>query len=128
LLGELNGFSEANYKKAPTGTPYVSGDSLSYALGVNDNAEVALVAEFIDAKCYYGVRFADPNAIPKTGVKRNHYYEYTITEFKGVGKESMEDVNKPPTNPVEEGDTYVTATLKIEPWRSVTGTVVPDDF
>jgi hypothetical protein len=124
----VNNFDPANWTKLPADFPASVASSLRYDIVSNHNPSAALVAEFAGGKCYYSVRFADRNAKPETGVKRNHYYEFNITEFKGIGKESLEDVNKPPTNSVEEGDTYVTATLKIEQWRSVKSDVVPDEY
>jgi hypothetical protein len=124
LTGQLNNFNATNYKKAPTGFTLAKGDSLSYDIENNNNPGAALVAEFTDAKCYYSIRFIE-NEIP--GVKRNHYYQFKITEFKGLGRESLEDVNRPTDNPVGPlQETHITATLKIDPWRVVASSVIPD--
>jgi hypothetical protein len=124
LTSQLNAFNIANPTAVPAG--FTLADSLSYDATDNFNANVALVAEFVDAKCYYGIRFADPSATPKTGVKRNHYYQFNITEFKSIGQESLTDVNKPPTESVEDGETYITATLTIDPWRNVVTDVIAE--
>ncbi|MDR1455341.1 MAG: Mfa1 family fimbria major subunit [Tannerella sp.] len=124
LTSQLNAFDPTNWKKVPTG--FTLADSLSYDVEFNNSPNVALVSEFTGGKCYYSIRFKDPTTTPSTGVKRNHYYQFDITAFNGIGQEQIGDTNKPPTTPTEEGDTYITATLKVDIWRNVITNVVPD--
>ncbi|MDR2775811.1 MAG: Mfa1 family fimbria major subunit [Tannerella sp.] len=123
--GGAAGFDEANYKRFP-GIP---ADSLKYDLQKNSDPSRALIAEYDHGTCYYAVRLEDPTAAApnKTGVKRNHAYTANITQFKGIGAPDLDDLNFPPTDITEAGETYITASITIDPWRVVTWTVQPGE-
>jgi hypothetical protein len=133
LTSQLNNFNSTQPEKLPTGFVAPNGatgspiTSLSYDKSSGHyNNNVAMVLAYFEGKCYYRIVIKDDNTSPKVGVKRNHYYNFDITAFKGIGEEQIDDLNYPPTDPDEQGETYVTASLTIEAWRNVGGNVIPE--
>jgi hypothetical protein len=117
----FDGFNPSNYKQFP-GVP---GDSLRYNLqDPKATTARALIAEYDQSTCYYGVRLEYPEKA--YGVKRNHSYSANITQFKGIGAPDLDDLNFPPGESLG-GETFVTATISIDPWRVVNWNVVPED-
>jgi hypothetical protein len=133
LTSQLNNFNSAQPEKLPTGFVAPNGANGTPILNMSYdkssghyNNNVAMVLAYYEGKCYYRIVIKDDNTSPKVGVKRNHYYKFDITKFKGIGEEQIDDLNYPPEDPDEQGETYVTASLTIEAWRNVSSSVIPE--
>ncbi|MDR2139496.1 MAG: Mfa1 family fimbria major subunit, partial [Tannerella sp.] len=118
--------SGTNYNKLPAGytspsatAEYTTITSLTYDKQTNNNPGAALVYEYDQGYTYYRVPLYNPNGSPKTGVIRNHWYKVDVKAFKGIGETGLDDLNYPPDTPEEQGQTFVTATITIDPWRVV---------
>ena len=91
----------------------------------NSNPAVCLVKEYQNGgTCYYRQDIGDQvSGAWLSSVKRNHYYQVTVTGFKGIGAPNPGDVNFPPSTP-NNAPTNITATIVIDPWREVTNNVI----
>jgi hypothetical protein len=75
--------------------------------------------------CFYRVWISDDAASAaanKKLVRRNHVYHVTINKIKGPGIGDPNDIIDPDPStiePIEEADTYVTATVKIMKWHII---------
>ena len=53
-------------------------------------------------------------------VRRNHFYNATVTSFSTIGGPTEEDLDKDPETPVDADVTNVTAIIEVAPWHNVT--------
>lgn len=53
-------------------------------------------------------------------VRRNHFYNATVTSFSTIGDPTEEDLDKDPETPVDADVTNVTAIIEVAPWHNVT--------
>jgi hypothetical protein len=79
-----------------------------------------LVYEYPNRRCYYRLNLGQYDATGKLipGVKRNHNYKVVISKFSSIGEPSIEDLNRPPQEPLG-GETWITARITIDNWRDV---------
>ena len=52
-------------------------------------------------------------------VRRNHFYNATVTGFSKIGDPTEEDLDKDPETPVDADVTNVTAIIEVAPWHNV---------
>ena len=91
----------------------------------HDDVQNTLQAYF-NGYCFYRVWIKDLDVTSpvanKVLVRRNHIYAVNITRFKGPGIGDPNDIIDPDPDtiePIEEADTYVTATIEIMSWHVV---------
>ena len=108
----------ASYNK----TVNSQGDASVTSLNKED---VALVDKYIG---YYknGLSYYRLNLYETTNddtrrhlVRRNHFYNATVTGFSKIGEPTEEDLDKDPEKPVDADVTYVTAIIEVAPWHNV---------
>jgi hypothetical protein len=94
-------------------------------LRVKPNGGQAPMQSYYQGNCFYRVWIKDNVAVSaanKLLVRRNHAYQISITKIKGPGIADPNDIIPDPFHPVpiEEADTYVTATVEIMKWHVIT--------
>ncbi|MDR2148762.1 MAG: fimbria major subunit [Tannerella sp.] len=96
----------------------------------HDDVQADLQA-YYRGNCFYRVWIRDADgttAQNKILVRRNHIYAISVLRFKGPGIGDPDDIIDPDEEkpePIEEADTYVTASIQIVPWHRVDQIVEP---
>ena len=84
--------------------------------------------QYYQGNCFYRVWVRDPNATNSTQkilVRRNHAYNINIDKILGPGIGDPNDIIDPhpeDPEPIEEADTYVTATINVMDWHVINHT------
>ena len=121
------GFTDGSYTATQLMASYnktvnSQGDASVTSLNKED---VALVDKYIG---YYknGLSYYRLNLYETTNddtrrhlVRRNHFYNATVTGFSKIGEPTEEDLDKDPEKPVDADVTYVTAIIEVAPWHNV---------
>lgn len=87
--------------------------------------DVALVDKYIgyykNGMSYYRLNLYETAADNRRHlVRRNHFYNATVTSFSTIGDPTEEDLDKDPETPVDADVTNVTAIIEVAPWHNVT--------
>jgi hypothetical protein len=106
--------------------PYYTDVSNEIAtLKLTPNGKQADLQAYYQGYCFYRVWIRDAGATSSANkmlVRRNHIYEITINRIKGPGIADPNDViSSDPSivTPIEEAETYVTATINLMKWHVV---------
>ena len=121
------GFTDGNY----TATQLLA----SYNQAVNpqpgstttalETADVALVDKYLgyykNGLSYYRLNLYETttDATRRHLVRRNHFYNATVTSFSTIGDPTEGDLDKDPETPVDADVTNVTAIIEVAPWHNV---------
>jgi hypothetical protein len=100
---------------------------ITYINGLRDVAGnvAAKLQAYYQGQCFYRVYINDLTATNGTNtraVRRNHIYSIAITKIKGPGIADPNDIIDPhpeEPEPLEEAETWVTATISVNNWHVV---------
>lgn len=121
------GFTDGKYTASQLMASYnktvnSQGDGTVTPLNKED---VAVVDKYIgyykNGLSYYRLNLyeATTDATRRHLVRRNHFYNATVTSFSTIGAPTEEDLDKDPETPVDADVTNVTAIIEVAPWHNV---------
>ena len=119
ILGINNGSSPL----VPTND--ITTDNYINSLRASNGNVQADLQTYYRGQCFYRIWITDSSVSQsqnKRLVRRNHIYEIEITSVNGPGIGDPNDIIDPhpeEPEPLEEADTYVTATINVVPWHVV---------
>lgn len=122
------GFKDGNYKATELMASYnqaVNPQESSLVTPLTKE-DVAVVDKYIgyykNGLSYYRLNLYETttDATRRHLVRRNHFYNATVTSFSTIGDPTEEDLDKDPETPVDADVTNVTAIIEVAPWHNVT--------
>jgi hypothetical protein len=115
------------YNIGAAGDPYTNNNVNNYInnLKITHNGSQSDLQAYWHGYCFYRGWIRDQNAVPAAGkilVRRNHIYSLDVNAINGPGIGDPNDIIDPdpyPAIPVQEMNTYLSASINIMKWHII---------